>query len=159
MAFSKLFQFSKYLKAEAYLNPAEYFKRLSTEDRQAVTSEFQIILSNPTPWLEAFGMEANLWFADASEATQWIQDQVDMLNRAAPSDGTQSVTKDSNGTTLNEGDSVTVIKDLKVKGGSSDLKRGTLVKKIHLIAGDSENIECNVQGSTLVLKTQFLKKA
>jgi protein PhnA len=58
---------------------------------------------------------------------------------------------------LQEGDSVLVIKDLKVKGGSSDLKRGTLVKKIHLI-DDPEAIECRVDGSTLVLKTCFLKK-
>ncbi|OFZ23215.1 MAG: PhnA protein [Bdellovibrionales bacterium GWB1_55_8] len=68
------------------------------------------------------------------------------------------VVKDSNGAALNEGDSVQVIKDLKVKGGSSDLKRGTMIKKIHLI-GDPENVECRVDGSTLVLKTCFLKKA
>ena len=77
-------------------------------------------------------------------------------------EGAQATTtltvKDSNGTALAEGDSVQVIKDLKVKGGSSDLKRGTLIKKIHLI-GEAENIECRVDGSTLVLKTCFLKKA
>ncbi len=67
--------------------------------------------------------------------------------------------KDSNGTLLAEGDSVTVIKDLKVKGGSSDLKRGTMIKKIRLIDDDEEAIECRVDGSTLVLKTCFLKKA
>ena len=66
--------------------------------------------------------------------------------------------KDSNGAPLSEGDSVLTIKDLKVKGGSSDLKRGTLIKKIHLI-DDPEVIECRVDGSTLVLKTCFLKKA
>ncbi len=66
--------------------------------------------------------------------------------------------KDSNGTLLAEGDSVTVIKDLKVKGGSSNLKRGTLIKKIH-ITDDEDAVECRVDGSTLVLKTCFLKKA
>jgi protein PhnA len=65
--------------------------------------------------------------------------------------------KDSNGTLLAEGDSVTVIKDLKVKGGSGNLKRGTLVRKIHL-TDDEEAIEARVDGSTLVLKTCFLKK-
>lgn len=68
-------------------------------------------------------------------------------------------TRDSNGTILNDGDSVTVIKDLKVKGTSVTLKRGTLVKNIRL-TGDAEEIECNadkVKG--LVLKTAFLKKA
>lgn len=66
--------------------------------------------------------------------------------------------KDSNGTPLGEGDSVTVIKDLKVKGGTSNLKRGTLIKKIHL-TDEEDAVECRVDGSTLVLKTCFLKKA
>ena len=67
--------------------------------------------------------------------------------------------KDSNGNLLNDGDSVTLIKDLPVKGTSVTLKRGTLIKNIRL-TDDEENIECNadkVKG--LVLKTCFLKKA
>jgi protein PhnA len=67
--------------------------------------------------------------------------------------------RDSNGNVLQDGDSVTVIKDLKVKGTSVTLKRGTLVKNIRL-TNDAEEIECNadkVKG--LVLKTCFLKKA
>ena len=69
------------------------------------------------------------------------------------------IVRDSNGTTLNNGDSVILIKDLKVKGTSVTLKRGTLVKNIRL-TDDAEEIECNsdkVKG--LVLKTCFLKKA
>ena len=68
-------------------------------------------------------------------------------------------TRDSNGTVLQDGDSVTLIKDLKVKGTSVTLKRGLLVKNIRL-TGDKGEIECNadkVKG--LVLKTEFLKKA
>jgi protein PhnA len=67
--------------------------------------------------------------------------------------------KDSNGATLSEGDSVTVIKDLKVKGSSTVLKRGTLIKNIHLTdnAGEIEGRTDKVKG--LVLKTEFLKKA
>lgn len=67
--------------------------------------------------------------------------------------------RDSNGSALVDGDSVTVIKDLKVKGTSVTLKRGTLIKNIRL-TDDEEEIECNadkVKG--LVLKTCFLKKA
>ncbi len=69
------------------------------------------------------------------------------------------VVKDSNGTVLSDGDSVTLIKDLKVKGTSVTLKRGTLVKNIRL--GDDEDlIECNVDKvKGLVLRTEFLKKA
>ncbi len=65
--------------------------------------------------------------------------------------------KDSNGTILNEGDSVQIIKDLKVKGSSLTLKRGTVVKKIRLTDNDEE-IEGKVEKGMMVLKTCFLKK-
>jgi protein PhnA len=69
------------------------------------------------------------------------------------------VVKDSNGNVLVDGDSVTTIKDLKVKGTSVTLKRGTMVKNIRL-TDDEEEIECNVDKvKGLVLKTCFLKKA
>ncbi len=67
-------------------------------------------------------------------------------------------TKDTNGALLAEGDSVTLIKDLKVKGSSLTLKRGTLVKNIRLINSPAE-VEGRAGGSTMVLKTEFLKKA
>ena len=68
-------------------------------------------------------------------------------------------TKDSNGNELNDGDSVHLIKDLKVKGTSVTLKRGTLVKNIRLTSKEDE-IECNAEKvKGLVLKTEFLKKA
>ena len=66
--------------------------------------------------------------------------------------------KDSNGNTLAEGDSVQVIKDLKVKGSSETLKRGTVFKNIRL-TDDEEVIECGQGRNTVVLKTCFLKKA
>lgn len=66
-------------------------------------------------------------------------------------------TKDSNGNILNEGDSVTVIKDLKVKGSSSVIKRGTAVRNIRL-TDDIKEIEGKVGGTIIVLKTEFLKK-
>jgi len=66
--------------------------------------------------------------------------------------------KDSNGNELDDGDNVTLTKDLKVKGSSINLKRGTLVKNIRL-TGNDEQVECRVGKSTVVLKTCFLKKA
>ena len=67
--------------------------------------------------------------------------------------------KDSNGTELKDGDSVTLIKDLKVKGSSVTLKRGTLIKNIRL-TGNEEEIECRAEKiKDLVLRTEFLKKA
>lgn len=68
--------------------------------------------------------------------------------------------KDSNGTVLSEGDSVTVIKDLKVKGSSIPLKRGTVIKNIRLVEDDDEHVEGNADKiKGLVLKACFLKKA
>ena len=66
--------------------------------------------------------------------------------------------RDSNGTELSDGDTVQVIKDLKVKGSSQTLKRGTVFKGIRL-TDDEEAVECGQGRNTLVLKSCFLKKA
>ena len=67
-------------------------------------------------------------------------------------------TRDSNGAILADGDSVTIIKDLKVKGASATLKRGTVFKNIRL-TDDPREIECrSAQIKGLVLKTEFVKK-
>lgn len=65
--------------------------------------------------------------------------------------------KDSNGNLLVAGDSVLLIKDLKVRGSSSILKRGTVVKNIRLTDNDEE-VEGKIEGSMMVLKACFLKK-
>ena len=67
--------------------------------------------------------------------------------------------KDSNGNTLLDGDTVSVIKDLKVKGSSSVVKVGTRVKNIRLVEGD-HNIDCKIDGiGAMKLKSEFVKKA
>jgi protein PhnA len=69
------------------------------------------------------------------------------------------VFKDANGNVLQDGDSVTIIKDLKVKGTSSVLKMGTKVKNIRLVDGDHD-IDCKIDGfGAMKLKTEFVKKA
>ena len=66
---------------------------------------------------------------------------------------------DANGNTLSDGDSVTVIKDLKVKGSSSVVKVGTKVRNIRLVEGDHD-IDCKIDGiGAMKLKSQFVKKA
>ncbi|MEH6940823.1 zinc ribbon domain-containing protein YjdM [Bacillus sp. JJ722] len=68
------------------------------------------------------------------------------------------VVKDVNGNVLNDGDAVTVIKDLKVKGSSSVLKQGTKVKSIRLVDGDHD-IDCKIDGfGAMKLKSEFVKK-
>lgn len=69
------------------------------------------------------------------------------------------VVKDANGNILQDGDTVTVIKDLKVKGSSSVDKVGTKVKNIRLVDGD-HNIDCKIEGiGAMKLKSDFVKKA
>ena len=66
--------------------------------------------------------------------------------------------KDAHGNPLEDGDTVTIIKDLKVKGSSSVLKQGTKVKNIRLIDGD-HNIDCKIPGfGAMKLKSEFVKK-
>lgn len=69
------------------------------------------------------------------------------------------IVKDANGNLLADGDSVTIIKDLKVKGSSSMLKIGTKVKNIRLVEGD-HNIDCKIDGfGPMKLKSEFVKKS
>jgi len=79
-------------------------------------------------------------------------------NDAAEETVTESTVKDSNGNVLADGDTVSVIKDLKVKGSSSVVKVGTKVKRIRLVEGD-HNIDCKIEGiGPMKLKSEFVKK-
>ena len=68
------------------------------------------------------------------------------------------VVKDANGNLLADGDAVILIKDLKVKGSSLTIKGGTKIRSIRLVSGDHE-VDCKVDGVSLMLKAQYLKKA
>ncbi|WP_291651148.1 zinc ribbon domain-containing protein YjdM [Clostridium sp.] len=85
-------------------------------------------------------------------AHEWTLDSANNENED------EKVVKDANGNVLNDGDSVTIIKDLKVKGSSSALKQGTKVKNIRLVDGD-HNIDCKIDGfGAMKLKSEFVKK-
>jgi len=84
-------------------------------------------------------------------AYEWSLDEME--------EASEPVIKDSNGNILTDGDTVTVIKDLKVKGSSSVVKVGTKVKNIRLVEGDHD-IDCKIDGiGAMKLKSQFVKKA
>lgn len=86
---------------------------------------------------------AHEWTAETSE-------------ESAPS---ESVVKDANGNILSDGDTITVIKDLKVKGSSSVVKTGIKIKNIRLCGGD-HNIDCKIEGiGAMKLKSEFVRKA
>lgn len=80
---------------------------------------------------------------------EWSGDNTDEQEDMTP--------RDSNGAELLDGDAVTVIKDLKVKGSSMVIKRGTKVRSIRLTEEPTE-VDCKIDGSSIVLKTCFLKK-
>lgn len=84
-------------------------------------------------------------------ANEWSIDQSDTTE--------DNSIKDSNGNVLTDGDSVTVIKDLKVKGSSNPIKQGTKVKNIKLVYEGDHNIDCKIDGfGAMQLKSEFVKK-
>ena len=86
-------------------------------------------------------------------AHEWGQEQTE------ESRDNERIIKDANGNALNDGDTITVIKDLKVKGSSSVVKIGTKVKNIRLVDGDHD-IDCKIDGiGAMQLKSQFVRKA
>lgn len=106
----------------------------------------------PAGW--ASELRSQVWVPDEVQA--WV-DEVPATPGEAESES-ETKTVDSNGTPLATGDSVTLIKDLDVKGAGFTAKRGTLVKNIRL-TDDPGHVEGKVNGVAIVLKTQFLKKA
>jgi protein PhnA len=86
-------------------------------------------------------------------ALEWAKDAI------SPTPGDVLIIRDANGNLLADGDTVTVLKDLKVKGSSAVVKVGTKVRNIRLVDGD-HNIDCKIDGiSAMKLKSEFVKKA
>jgi protein PhnA len=80
-----------------------------------------------------------------------------MTETADPDDTADAVVRDANGNVLADGDTVVIIKDLKVKGSSITLKMGTKIKSIRLVGGDHE-VDCKTDAGSFMLKACFLKK-
>ena len=100
----------------------------------------------------------------------WTQDLLDMLylednllnwakTGLSENNDNNVIHKDSNGAILEAGDTVTLIKDLNVKGANCTAKRGTAVRGISLVADTAEHIEGRVEGQRIVILTQFVKKS
>ena len=104
--------------------------------------------------------DQDLWICPEC-SHEWMKNQA----AGAGGDTTEEVKdmtiRDANGNILNDGDSVVVIKDLKVKGSSSSLKGGTKVRNIRLTDGnDGHNIACKIDGiGSINLKSEFVRKA
>lgn len=110
------------------------------------------VLPNCPKCQSEYTYEDGLLYVCPECANEWPQQE--------ESDSTQeeSVIKDANGNILQDGDSITVIKDLKVKGTSLVVKVGTKVKNIRLVDGDHD-IDCKITGiGPMKLKSEFVKK-
>ncbi len=125
---------------------------------------------NDSMWTPVPAVQVMAWrILNQIKAEGWPQDLLDMLyleedvqtwaeaNNDTEESDNEEATLDSNGTTLNAGDSVTLIKDLVVKGANFTAKRGTLVKNISLTS-NPKHIEGKVNGTRIVLVSAFLKK-
>ena len=126
---------------------------------------------NDSMWSEVDAVKVMAWrMLSRLKSEGWTQDLLDMIyleddvKKWAESTGegdediVKIVHKDSNGVTLSAGDSVVLIKDLQVKGSSMIAKRGTAVRRISLDHENAEYIEGKVDGQTIVIITQYVKK-
>lgn len=126
---------------------------------------------NDSMWSQVPAVQVMAWrMLTRLSAEGWPQDLLDMLylddellawakaGGEGQSDEDKVIHKDSNGTVLEAGDTVTLIKDLKVKGANFTAKQGTAVRGISLVADNAEHIEGRVEGQRIVILTQFVKK-
>lgn len=126
---------------------------------------------NDSMWNENDAVKVLAWrMLNRLKPEGWPQDLLDMmymeddvLNWAKETgddvaEEDKIIHKDSNGAILQNGDSVTLIKDLNVKGGGFTAKRGTAVRRITLVHDNPEHIEGKVDGQHIVILTQYVKK-
>lgn len=127
---------------------------------------------NDSMWSQVPAVQVMAWrMLTRLSAEGWPQELLDMLYlddellawAKASGEGQSNedavVHKDSNGAILNAGDTVTLIKDLKVKGANFTAKQGTAVRGISLVADNPEHIEGRVEGQRIVILTQYVKKS
>lgn len=97
------------------------------------------------------------WATEARDAMM-MEPEAEALAKAGAPAGGDVIHRDSNGAVLENGDTVTLIKDLPVKGAGFTAKRGTAVRGISLVPDNAEHIEGRVEGQRIVILTQFVKK-
>ncbi|MEH6632408.1 MAG: PhnA domain-containing protein [Halopseudomonas aestusnigri] len=127
---------------------------------------------NDSMWSQVPAVQVMVWrILNQLRSEGWAQDLLDMLylddqtmawaqagtTDQLEEDGVKHL--DSNGVVLESGDTVTLIKDLNVKGGGFTAKRGTAVRSISLVSDNAEQIEGRVSGQQIVILTKFVKKS
>lgn len=128
---------------------------------------------NEAMWSEVPAVQVMAWrMLNRLKAESWAQNLLDMLYlddetlawaeagySASDDDGSSIKHRDSNGALLAAGDTVTLIKDLNVKGAGFTAKRGTAVRNISLVGDNEKHIEGRVNGQQIVILTEFVKKS
>jgi len=123
---------------------------------------------NDSMWSQVPAVQVMAWrMLNRLRAEGWPQDLLDMMyledetrtwaEAGIEGDEEKVIHRDSNGAILEAGDSVTLIKDLDVKGSSLTAKRGTAVRNIRLVQDNAEQIEGRVDGQLIVILTKFVK--
>ena len=111
-----------------------FLKNVSEGLRLKLVAQLQDAISQTEFSVEELGTVSNRWFGEEDEARQWMGELLGYVESAKQPEGSAGTrVLDSHGAELREGDSVLTIKDLKVKGGSSDLKRGTRTGAVALL--------------------------
>lgn len=141
------------------------------EKREELDSSFWEGILSTSMWSEVPGVQVVSWrMLNRFRNESWAADALDMmylddetLEWAKASgdhigDAEVQLHKDSNGNILQNGDTVTLIKDLDVKGSSLTAKIGTAVRNIRLVHDNHEQIEGKVEGQSIVILTKFVKK-
>lgn len=110
-------------------------------------------------WRMLHRMRAEGWTQDLLEMMYFDEETLEWAKSTEAADGEVAIVhKDSNGNILEAGDTVTLIKDLNVKGGGFTAKRGTAVRRISLVQDNAGHIEGKVEGQHIVILTEFVKK-
>lgn len=159
----KLDENTALIVCETCLNQIEHPENIDPNHwrclNESMWSEFQPVQIMAYRMLHQ--LKGEVWAQELLEQLYLDESILEWANEGLPAEeefDTDAPTLDSNGTKLLEGDSVTLIKDLEVKGGGFTAKRGTLVKNISL-TNNPKHVEGRVNGIQIVLVSAFLKKA
>jgi protein PhnA len=139
------------------------------EKREEPDAKYWEHILPTTMWSEVAGVQVvawrllnrfreETWAADALEMLYIDEDNLEWAKASGDHLGSVVLHKDSNNNILQTGDTVTLIKDLDVKGSSLVAKVGTAVRNIRLVADNPEQIEGKIDGQTIVILTKYVKK-
>ncbi|MDP1842011.1 MAG: PhnA domain-containing protein [Sediminibacterium sp.] len=144
---------------------------LSQIDKKAELNQEHWKCLTESMWSEVPGVQVVAWrILNRLSAESWAADLLDMLyldeEKLAwakatgdhENDGSVDLHKDSNGTVLQQGDTIVLTKSLDVKGTSLNAKMGTVVKNIRLVEGNTEPIEGKIEGQVIVILTKYVRK-